>query len=330
MMKAVLWTAYGSPEVLKLGEIEKPSPKDDEVLVKVRAAAVSPGDCELRRFDMHVLFWLPVRIYMGILKPKFLVPGMDLAGEVVGVGKDVKNFKPGDQVFGNTRLRLGAHAEYTCVKTSYPLSIKPDGITPEEASTLATAGSNALHYMRKAKIQPNEKVLIIGASGNFGTYALQLAKLFGAKVTGVDSTNKLDILREIGADQVIDYTQEDFTKHKESYDVIFDVRGSRSVPLIMKTLKPNGRYILATPWVGQVISGLCQEMLSKIRGTGKQFIFALANDTSEDLDYLKNLMADGKLKAVIDKSYTLEHVPEAHRYIESGEKIGNVVVSMEK
>ncbi len=329
-MKAVLWTAYGPPEVLKLGEIEKPSPKDDEVIVKVRAAAVSPGDCELRRFDMHVLFWLPVRIYMGIFKPKHPVPGMDLAGEVVEVGKDVKKFKLGDQVFGNTRLSLGAHAEYARVKTSYPLSIKPEGITPEEASTLTTAGSNALHYMRKANIQPNEKVLIIGAAGNFGTFAVQLAKFFGAEVTGVDSTNKLGILREIGADQVIDYTQEDFTKHKESYNVIFDVRGTGSVSRIMKALKPHGRYVLATPWVGQVVSGIWHEMLSKIRGTGKRFTFALANDTTEDLDYLKNLMIAGKLKAVIDRTYTLEQMPEAHRYIESGKKIGNVVVSMEK
>ena len=184
--------------------------------------------------------------------------------------------------------------------------------------------------MRKATIQPDEKVLIIGAAGNFGTFAVQLAKLYGAEVTGVDSTNKLDILREIGADHVIDYTQEDFTKDKETYDVIFDVRGTGSVSRIMKALKPSGRYVLATPWVGQVVSGLWQETLSKLRGTGKRFSFALANDTAEDLDYLKNLMIDGKLKAVIDSTFTLEQVPEAHRYIESGKKIGNVVVSMEK
>ncbi len=328
MMKAVLWTAYGPPELLKVGEVDKPVPKDNEVLVKVQAAAVTPGDCEIRRFDMHVLFWLPLRIYMGIFKPKRPILGMDLSGEVAEAGKNVSHFKKGDQVFGNTRLTLGAHAEYACVSTTYPLTLKPDDITHEAASTLPTAGSNALHYMRKANIQAGEKVLIVGAAGNFGTYAIQLAKHFGAEVTGVDSKDKLDILRTIGADQVIDYTKEDFTKNIGAYDVIFDVRGTGSVSRIMKSLKPNGRYILATPWVGQVLSGLWFEMVSKLKGTAKSFTFALANDTAEDLDYLKDLMIKGKLKAIIGKTYSLDQVPEAHRYIESGKKIGQVVVSM--
>lgn len=327
-MKAVLWTAYGPPELLKVGEIEKPTPKADEILVKVKAAAISPGDCELRRFDMHVLFWLPLRIYLGIFKPKLRVLGMDLAGEVVELGANVKDFKKGDHVFGNTRLALGAHAEYALIKEAYPLSKKLDEVTFEAASTLPTAGSNALHYMRLANIQPGEKVLIIGAAGNFGTYAVQLAKLWGAEVTGVDSAEKLETLRSLGADHVIDYTAEDFTKDQNSYDVIFDVRGTVAVSQIMKSLKPQGRYILATPWVGQVLSGLWHEMMSKLRGTRKKFIFALANDTSEDLDYLKELMTEGKLKAIIDKAYPLEEVPEAHRYIESGKKIGQVVLSM--
>ncbi len=240
----------------------------------------------------------------------------------------MNHFKKGDQVFGNTRLALGAHAEYAVVNTAYPLTSKPEAITHEEASTLPTGASNALHYMRLGNIQRGEKVLILGASGNFGTYAIQLAKLWGAEVTGVDSTNKLDLLTSLGADHVIDYIREDFTKSTSAYDVIFDVRGTLSVSRIMQALRPEGRYILATPWVGQVLSGLWHELVIKLTGKGKKFFFAIANDTVEDLDYLKKLMAEGKLKAAIEKTYTLEEVPEAHRYIESGEKIGHVVLSM--
>lgn len=322
-MKAILWTKYGQPDLLQMGDVEKPTPKDDEVLIKIHAATAMPGDCELRRFDMHVLFWLPLRIYMGILKPKRPILGMDLAGEIEEVGKDVKLFKKGDQIFCVTGIRFGAYAEYKCQRSTYLMAIKPVNMTFEEAATVPTGGVNALHYIRKGNIQPGQKVLINGAAGCFGTYAVQIAKLFGAEVTGVDSTNKLDLLRSIGADHVIDYTQEDYTKNGEKYDVIFDVVGRGSISRAMKSLKPKGRYILATPWVLAVIQGLWSSMFSS-----KKFIIEFANENTEDLVYLKELIEDGKLKSIIDRTYPLEQMAEAHRYVESGNKTGHVAITV--
>lgn len=322
-MKAIIWTEYGAPDVLKIKEVKKPIPKDDEVLVRVKAASVMPGDCEIRRFDMHVLFWLPLRLYMGISKPKRPILGMDLAGEVESVGKDVKTFKPDDQIFGNTGIRFGAYAEYACIKDKGVFAFKPSNMSYKEAVTVPTGGLNALHYMRKANIRSGEKILIRGAGGCFGTYAIQLAKLYGAEVTAVDNSDKLGILKPIGADHVLDYTKEDFTKNKEVYDIVFDVVGKGSVSKNMKCLKKNGRYILATPWVNQVLQGIWCSMLSD-----KKFIFELAKETSEDLVYLKNLIEEGKLKAVVDSSYPMEEIVNAHRYVESGEKKGHVVVSI--
>ncbi len=324
-MKAILWTKYGAPDLLKLGDVEKPTLKDDEVLIRTYAATVTPGDCEMRRFKMHVLFWLPLRIYMGISKPKRPILGMELAGEIENVGKDVKLFQKGDQVFAGTGLSFGAYAEYKCYRATSQMAIKPANMTFEEAATVPTAGINALHYLRKGNIEPGQKVLINGAAGCFGTYGVQIAKIFGAEVTGVDSTRKLDALRSLGADHVIDYTQEDYTKNGETYDVIFDVVGKGSVSRAMKSLKPNGRYILATSWVIQVLQGLWSSMTSS-----KKFIFELARDRTEDLVYLKELIEAGKLKAVIDRSYPLEQMSEAHRYVEGGEKVGNVVITIKR
>jgi len=324
-MKAILWTRYGPPDLLQLGEVEKPTPNDNEILIKIHAATVSPGDCEIRRFDIHVLFWLPLRLYMGIRNPKRPILGMEMAGEIEAVGKDVKGYTPGDQVFGGGGMRFGGHAEYVCLSIKNVMAIKPDKLSYEEAATLPTAGLNALHYIRKADIQPGQKILINGAAGCFGTYAVQLAKLFGAEVTAVDSSKKLDTLRSIGADHVIDYTQEDYTKNGETYDAIFDVVGKGSVSQGMKSLKQKGRYVLATPWVLQVIQGLWSSMTSN-----KKFIFELAGEKPEDLVYLSELIEGGKVKPVIDRLYPLEEIPEAHRYVESGEKIGNVVITINK
>ena len=329
-MKAILWTKYGPPDLLKLGEVDKPIPKDNEVLIRVHAATVMPGDCEMRRFDMHILFWLPLRIYMGVIKPRRPILGMDLAGEIETVGKDVTLFKKGDQVFSDTGISFGAYAEYKCQKSTHPMTIKPANMSYEEAATVPTPGLNALHYLRKGNIRPGQKVLINGAAGCFGTYAVQIAKIFGAEVTGVDSTKKLDLLRSLGADHVIDYTQEDFTKNGQTYDVIFDVVGKSSVWRAMKSLKPNGRYILATTWVFQIIQGLWSSMTSSLPWwqTGKKFIFELANYKTEDLVYLKELIEEGKIKSVIDRGYQLEQMSEAHWYVESGEKVGNVVITI--
>ncbi len=323
LMKAILWTKYGPPELLKVGEVRKPTPNDDELLIRVKASTVTPGDCEIRRFDIHVLFWLPLRIYMGLRRPKRPILGMELSGEVEAVGKNVSGFKKGDQIISDTGIRFGAYAEYACVKSSFAMTTKPKNVTHEEAATIPTAGLNALHYIRKAELKPGQKLLIKGAAGCFGTYAVQIAKLQGAEVTGVDSAKKLGILHSLGIDHVMDYEKEDFTKNGVKYDVIFDVLGNSSVAKGMKSLKPGGRYVLATPWVSRVLQGLWTSMTSS-----KEFVFSLAKYKSEDLEYLKELIESEKLKPVVDRKYTLEQVAEAHRYVEQGFKTGHVAITV--
>ncbi|MEQ9403942.1 MAG: NAD(P)-dependent alcohol dehydrogenase [Cyclobacteriaceae bacterium] len=322
-MKAVLWTRYGTADLLTVGELQKPVPKDDELLIKVHAATVTPGDCEIRRFDIHVLFWLPLRLFMGIRKPRRPVLGMELSGEVVNIGNDVQEFKPGDQILSDAGIRFGAHAEYVCLKSSSIMAVKPQTLSFEEVATLPTAGLNALHYLRKGNIKPGQKVLIKGASGCFGAYAVQLAKLFGAEVTGVDRTEKLAVLCELGADHVIDYTRENYLENGQKYDVIFDVVGNSSITAGMKSLTDNGRYILATPWVRRVIEGKWTSWTSR-----RKFTYSLAKYRREDLEYLTDLMEAGKIRAVIDKVYPLEEVPLAHKYVEAGDKTGHVVIKI--
>ena len=250
-MKAIIWTAYGPPDVLQLQEIEKPVPKDDEILIKIHATTVTAGDSEMRRLQLPLGLSFPVRLYAGFIKPKRItILGQELAGEVEEVGVDVKSFKKGDQVFGTTGFGFGAYAEYICLhgesnEMGGTLATKPANMTYEEAAAVPTAGFEALHFLRKANIQRGQKVLIIGAGGSIGTFSVQLAKYFGAEVTGVDSTEKLDMLRSIGADHVIDYTQEDYTKSGQTYDLIIDVVGKRSVSRRLKLLKRDGYYFLA-------------------------------------------------------------------------------------
>lgn len=245
-MKAIVYTQYGPPDVLLLKEVKKPVPKDNEVLIKVHAATVTLGDCELRSPKIPNLIWLIVRIFFGLRKPKNKILGAYLAGEIEAVGKDVKQFGKGDPVFANTTARFGAYAEYICLPIKCAIAIKPTDMTYEEAAA-APLALEALHFFRKAKIQSGEKVLVNGAGGSMGTFAVQLAKYFGAEVTGVDSTEKLDMLRSIGADHVIDYTQEDFSKNGETYDIIFDVKCKISFSRSVKSLKQNGRYLLVNP-----------------------------------------------------------------------------------
>ena len=241
-MKAILWTKYGPPNLLKVGDVPKPVPKEDELLIKVRGATVTPGDCEMRRYDMHVLFWLPLRIYFGLFKPKRPILGMELAGEVVEAGSAAKNFKVGDKVFCSTGIGFGAHAEYKCVKDDGAIALMPDNTSFTDAATLPTGASNALHFIRLGKLKAGDHLLIIGAGGCFGTYAIQLAKMLGAEVTAVDSNDKLEVARSLGADHVIDYTKENFGDRNERYDMIFDVRGV-GVARNMKSLKEEGRYV---------------------------------------------------------------------------------------
>jgi len=325
-MKAIVWTKYGPPDGLQLREIEKPNPKDNEVRIRIVATTVTAGDCEIRSLNIPILFRLPMRIYMGFRKPRDIILGQELAGEVDSVGKDVKLFKKGDQIFATTGFSFGAYAEYICLPEKSAMGVlatKPANMTYEEAAAVPTGGLEALHFLRKANIQSGQKVLIIGAGGSIGTFAVQLARYFGAEVTGVDSAGKLDLLRSIGAEHVIDYTQEDFTKNSETYDVIFDVMGKSSFSGSVRSLKQNGRYLLGNAGLTQIVQGWWISWRSS-----KKVIIGAAIQKTEDLVFLKELIEAGKIKAVIDRSYPLEQVAEAHRYAEAGHKKGNVVITI--
>jgi NADPH:quinone reductase-like Zn-dependent oxidoreductase len=330
LMKAIVWTKYGPPDVLQLKEVEKPTPKEDEVLIRIYATTAYAGDCELRSLKFPLLMSLSMRIYNGLSKPtRITILGQELAGEIESVGKNVKLFKEGDQVFAHTGFGMGAYAEYICLPEKPEgikglLASKPANMTYEEAAAVPTGGLEALHYLRKGNIRSGQKVLINGAGGSIGTFAVQLAKYYGAEVTGVDSTGKLDMLRSIGADHVIDYTQEDFTQSGETYDVIFDVVGKSPFSGSISSLKENGRYLLANPGRSQRAQGRRTS-----RGSSKKVIFGNVSYKPEDLITLKELIEAGKIKSVIDRRYPLEQIAEAHRYVEKGGKKGHVVITVE-
>ncbi len=326
-MKAIVWTRYGPPEVLQLQEVAKPTPKDDEVLIRIYAATVIAGDCEVRNLKIPILFRLPMRMYVGFRKPKRItILGQELAGEIESVGKDVRLFKAGDQVFAATGFTMGAYAEYICLpekSTDGVVAAKPANMTYEEAAAVPTGGLEALHFLRKGNIQRGQKVLINGAGGTIGTFAVQLAKSFGAEVTGVDSAEKLAMLRSIGADYVVDYAQEDFTKRGHVYDIIFDVVGKSSFSGCIRSLTPHGRYLLANPGLSQMVRGLWTSKRSN-----KKVLFGTGSQKTEDLMFLKALVETGTIQSVIDRIYPLEQVAEAHRYVEKGHKKGNVVITL--
>ena len=324
-MKAIECTKYGPPHVLQLREVEKPTPKDNEVLIKIYAASVTAGDCEVRRgkIPITILLWLPIRIVLGFRGPRKKILGQELAGEIEAVGKDVKIYRKGDQVFAATGMSFGAYAEYVCLPEEGFLAIKPANMTYEEAAIVPVGGLEAIHFL-KGNIQSGQKVLIIGAGGSIGTIAVQLAKSFGAEVTGVDSVKKLEMLRSIGADKVIDYTQEDFTKNGETFDVIFDVVGKSSFSGSIRSLKKKGFYLIANPTLSSIVRGRWTSMTSS-----KKVINWTANQEREDLIYLKELIEAGKIKAVIDRRYPLERIAEAHKYVETEQKTGSVVINVE-
>lgn len=324
-MQAIVWTRYGSPDALQLQEIPQPVPNDDQVLIRVHAAGVTKGDCEARSLQFPLFLSLPMRLYMGILKPaRHKILGQELAGEVVAAGKNVTQFKVGDAVFGTTGLSFGAYAEYICLPTGaheVALAHMPANMTYEEAAAVPTGGLEAFQFLRKADLQPGESILIYGAGGSIGTAAVQLAKHFGAEVTAVDSAAKLEMLRALGADHVIDYMREDFTQNGKTYDVIFDVVGKSPFPKGMKSLSENGRYLLANPSFTQRFRGS-----GTPKRTGKSVITDSSARTSEYLRALKALIEAGKLKSVIDRRYPLAQAADAHRYVETGQKQGNVVL----
>lgn len=304
-MKAVICTKYGPPEVLQIKEIEKPSPKDDEVLIRVHATTAHVGDTKIRRFDIPRWQWLPARLALGFTRPRKPVLGMELSGEIEAVGNNVTRFNVGDAVFALTGFGFGAYAEYKCMPENGMLALKPANMTFEEAAAVPGGGMTALTVLKKANIQRGQKVLIYGASGSVGTYAVQLGKAFGAAVTAVCSTVNLETVRSLGAEAVIDYTREDVAQHGETYDVVFDavdkLPSSRSRPL----LKATGVY------------------LNVRRDSGDE-----RNLKPDDLLFLKELIEAGKLRAVIDRCYPLEQVVEAHRYVDRGHKKGNVVITV--
>jgi len=328
-MKAIVCTKWGSPEVLELKEVEKPTPKDNEVLIKIYAATVTAGDCELRSLKLPFLLRLLMRIGFGFRGPRKKIIGQELAGEIEAVGRDVKRFKKGDQVFAHAGFGMGAYAEYKCMPEepkgmSGLLALKPTNMTYEEAAVVPVGGLEALHYLRKANIQSGKKVLINGAGGSIGTFAVQLAKYFGAEVTGVDSTKKLDMLRLIGADQVIDYNQEDFTESGKTYDIIFDVVGKSSFLGSIRALNENGFYLIANPSRSYKVQGRRTS-----RRSSKTVIVGGTDYKTEDLIFLKELIEAGKITSVIDRRYPLEQIVEAHRYVDKGHKKGNVVIPLE-
>ena len=326
-MRAMVWTGYGPPEVLQLQEVDKPVPQDNEVLIKVCAATVTAGDCEARRMEFPMFLSIPMRFYLGLRKPrKTIMLGQELAGEVEAVGAGVNRFKPGDRIFGTTGFRFGAYAKYCCLAEESGdgvLATMPANITCDEAAAVPTGGLEALHFLRKAKIKPGERVLIKGAGGSIGTAGVQIARYYGAEVTAVDSAEKLAMLRELGAAHVVDYKTEDFTRSGKTWNVILDVVGSGSFSGLMRALAPRGRLLIANPRIRSMVRGKWAS------ATGdRKVIFAMADRQPGDLDFLRDLIEAGKFKVVIDRRYPLEQVAEAHRYVETGKKQGNVVITV--
>jgi NADPH:quinone reductase-like Zn-dependent oxidoreductase len=323
-MRAIVCTDYGPPDVLQLRDVPKPVPKDGEVLIRIRATTAGAADCELRRFDFAPWIWLPMRLGFGIRRPRRPVLGQELAGDVESVGKDVRSFAKGDKVFATTGIGLGAYAEYICLR-EHPqtgaIATMPANLSYEEAAAVPYGGGEALKFLRKGNIRSGQRVLVNGAGGSFGTFAVQLARVLGAHVTAVDSAPKLEMLRAIGADRVIDYSQEDFTDGSETYDVIFDVvRGTPSGRMV-RSLNENGCLLMANPGFLQFVRARWAA-----RGSKKRVSFAGSTGTGEDLAYLRGLIEEGKLRPVTDRRFPLEQMAEAHRYAETGQKLGNIVV----
>jgi 2-desacetyl-2-hydroxyethyl bacteriochlorophyllide A dehydrogenase len=317
-MKAAVYTKYGPPDVLQIKEVAKPVPKDNEVLVRVHATTVCTADWRVRKADPVV-----ARLITGLWKPRNNILGMELAGTVESAGKNVTRFAAGDAVFGGTLFKFGANAEYACVGEG-TLEIKPRTMTFEEAGAVFFGAVTAWHFLKQAKIQPGQKVLIYGASGSVGTFAVQLAKHLGARVTGVCSTGNLELVKSLGADEVVDYTREDFAKAGQIYDVIMDTTGKVAFARFLKTLKRGG-FLALVGYSGFSAASMLRQAWASITGAAKA-ISGVARGTSEDMRLFRELIESGRLKTVIDRCYPLDEIAEAHRYVEKGHKKGHVVI----
>ncbi|MGZ0132915.1 NAD(P)-dependent alcohol dehydrogenase [Priestia megaterium] len=304
-MKAMVCTKYGKPDVLQLEEVENPIPKENEILIKIHATTVTSGDCRVRSFNSPLLSWLPMRIVLGLRKPRKSILGVELAGEVEDVGKNVTRFKKGDQLFAMTGMKFGGYAEYICLPEKGTIAVKPENVTCEEAASISFGGTTALHFFRKGNIQAGQKVLIYGASGAVGTAAVQLASYYGAEVTGVCSAKNSELVKSLGANHVVNYQTEDFIKKGKRYDLIFDAVGKITKNQCKEALALNGQFV-------------------SVEGQG------IAKVETKDLLFLKKLMQEERIKSVIDRCYSLEQIPEAHEYVETGHKIGSVVVTLKK
>nr|WP_206606441.1 NAD(P)-dependent alcohol dehydrogenase [Steroidobacter cummioxidans] len=322
-MKAIVCTGYGPPEVLQMQDVEKPRPADNEVLVKVHATTVSMGDHRIRSFTVPSAVWLPARMALGLTRPRRNILGIELAGEVEAVGGQVQRFKKGDRVFAATLQGFGAYAQYRCISEDGPVAAKPRNLTYEEAAAVPIGARTALHYLRKANVQSGQDVLIYGASGSVGTYAVQMAKHFGANVTAVCSTANVELTQSLGADAVIDYTADDFTTRPDRYDVVFDTVGKASFGDCMKVLKSGGSYLNCTPVLPSI-----QVMRAKLSGAHKLILGEAPPETAEALDFIRELLEAGKIRVVVDRKYRFDEIVEAHRYVDQGRKKGNVVISI--
>jgi len=318
-MKAIAWTKYGEPDVLKIIEIKKPIPRESEVLIKIHSSTVTTGDARLRSFKVPIGFWLPTRLAFGFFKPRKTIPGMDFSGEVESIGKDVTLLNVGDKVYGTSGMHLGTNAEFICLPEKAALIKKPNEIDYDDAVAILFGGQTAIHFLKeKAKLGIGQNILINGASGAVGTASIQLAKYLGAEVTGICSTTNIELIKSLGANKTIDYTKENIEKTEEVYDVILDTVGNFPLSRCKHLLKKQGRLI-------SINSGLLTNLLAIFK---KNLICGIAGESKESIEFLKKLALTGNIKPVIDRVYPLEKIIEAHRYVDKGHKKGNVVISI--